>query len=474
MKIRFGTDGWRGVISRDFTFDNVRRVTTAIAAYLESEGAATRGLAVGHDRRFLSDRYAAEAVGVLTARGIPVRWSADYLPTPAISWAVKHQQLAGGIMITASHNPAEWNGVKFKEPFGGSSRGAVNEKIEGILHGATPPGEEIECLAVEEARRQGLVDELEVWESYREGVKRLVDFDVIRAARLTVALDPMHGCATPWLRRLLEEAGCRVVEIHSEWNPGFGGFAPEPIAAHLGELMALVARDGCALGLATDGDADRIGAVDERGRYFSPQRIFAVLLRYLREVKGLGGGVAKAVSATSVIDLLADRHRFDVVLTPIGFKNIGEVMLEREMLMGGEESGGIGISFHLPDRDALVNALLLAEIVGRTGKGLRAYLQEIFDEVGYFTYDRLDLRLDSTGIEGVRSRIEGIEPSDRLAGRPVAQVVKLDGTKFLRDDSSWLLIRPSGTEPVLRVYAEARSRDEVAALLEEGRRLAGL
>jgi phosphomannomutase len=175
-----------------------------------------------------------------------------------------------------------------------------------------------------------------------------------------------------------------------------------------------------------------------------------------------------------VIDLLADRHRFDVVLTPIGFKNIGEVMLEREMLMGGEESGGIGISFHLPDRDALVNALLLAEIVGRTGKGLRAYLQEIFDEVGYFTYDRLDLRLDSTGIEGVRSRIEGIEPSDRLAGRPVAQVVKLDGTKFLRDDSSWLLIRPSGTEPVLRVYAEARSRDEVAALLEEGRRLAGL
>jgi phosphomannomutase len=301
-----------------------------------------------------------------------------------------------------------------------------------------------------------------------------VDFGALRRAGLVVAVDCMHGSGTPWLRRLLEEAGCRVVELHAEANPGFRGVAPEPIEASLPELMETVKAQGCRLGLANDGDADRIGAVDERGRYFSPHRIFAAFLRYLRETKGLRGDVAKTVSATSMIDLLASRYGFDVALTPIGFKNIGEVMLERDILIGGEESGGIGISAHLPERDGLLNALLLAEIVAVTGLGLREYIQQVFDEVGYFTYDRIDLHLDAEAIQAVRRRTAALDGITSLAGRPVRECLTLDGTKFLRDDCSWLLIRPSGTEPVLRIYAEARSRPEVEELLTEGKRLAGV
>jgi phosphomannomutase len=251
---------------------------------------------------------------------------------------VKHQGLAGGIMITASHNPPEWNGIKFKEHFGGSSRSGTNARIEAILHGSTPSGDRIPCLDLAAAQKKGLAADLDAWEGYAEAVRGFIDFDAIRRANLKVAVDPMHGSGSPWLRMLLEEAGCRVMEVHGEPNPGFRGVPPEPIEASLPELMALVKDAGCRLGLATDGDADRIGAVDERGRYFSPHRIFAAFLRYLREGKGLTGDVAKTVSATSMIDLLAARYGFDVALTPIGFKNIGEVMLERPILVGGEES----------------------------------------------------------------------------------------------------------------------------------------
>lgn len=473
MKIRFGTDGWRGVMARDFTFANVRRVAAAIGAYLEGQGSAARGVAVCWDRRLLSDQFAAETAGVLAARGIPVRLARRPEPTPLLSWAVRHQGLAGGIGVTASHNPPEWNGLKFKEPFGGAARESVSREVEKRLE-QVPPGAEIPCLSLGDAGARGLVSDLDAWEGYRKALARLVDFEVLRRARPTVAVDAMHGCGAPGLRRLLEEAGCRVVELRGEWNPGFGGASPEPVEANLPGLVAAVRARGCSLGLANDGDADRIAAVDERGRYFSPQRILAVLLRYLREVKGLPGGVVKAVSATSLVDLLAARYGLDVTLTPIGFKHIGEAMLGRPVLIGGEESGGIGIPAHLPERDGLLNALLLAEIVARTGRGLRAYLQEIFDQVGYFTYDRLDLPLEPKAAEAVRERVAGLDDPASLSGTRVLQVLRLDGTRFLRDDSSWLLIRPSGTEPLLRIYAEARSKAEVRELIAEGRRMAGV
>jgi phosphomannomutase len=473
MKIRFGTDGWRGVMARDFTFDNVRQVTAAVAGYLEDQGTADRGVAVGFDRRLLSREFAAEAAGVLAARGIPVCLAAGPEPTPLLSWAVHHQGLAGGIAVTASHNPPEWNGLKFKEPFGGSAGAEACRAVEAHL-ADLPEGGRIPCLSATEARRRGLLEPLDAWQGYPEALGRLVDFDCLRSAGLRVAVDAMHGCGTPGLRTLLEEAGCRVIELRPEWNPGFGGASPEPVEANLIGLAETVRAQGCELGLANDGDGDRIGAVDERSRYFSPQRILAVLLRYLREIKGLGGDVIKAVSATSLVDLLAARYGLGVRVTPIGFKHIGEAMRSQTVLIGGEESGGIGIPAHLPERDGLLNALLLAEIVARTGKGLRAYAQEIFDQVGYFTYARLDLPLDPSRTESLRDRIAGLEDPGTLAGRPVREVLRLDGTRFLRDDASWLLVRPSGTEPLLRLYAEARSGPEVGELLAEGRRLAGV
>lgn len=468
MGIRFGTDGWRDVIARDFTFANVRRVTAAIAAFLEGEGTAGRGVAVAFDRRFLSGEFAAEVAGVFEARGVPVYLAPSHLPTPALSWSVRDRGLAGGVMVTASHNPPIWNGLKFKEPFGGSARNRVSARIEELLT-VQPPGEQIPCGLPGGRRTAGSTRPLDCWDSYRAGIWKLVDRDAIRGAGLRVAFDAMHGCGAPWLVRLLEEAGCEVVVLRGEANPGFGGAAPEPVETNLARLREVVLRERCALGVANDGDADRIGAVDERGRYFSPQRILAVLFRYLLEERRLTGAVARAVSATSMLDLLARRRGVQTVLTPIGFKHTGEAMLEREILIGGEESGGIGIGAHLPDRDGLLNALLLVEVVAKSGLGLRAYLQQIFEEVGYFTYERLDLQVDSGTPAG--ERLAGLE-MDTLLGRPVVGVERMDGTKFLRDDSSWLLIRASGTEPLLRIYAEARSREEVRALIDEGRRLA--
>lgn len=473
MTIRFGTDGWRGIVGRDFTFANLRRMVAAVAAYLEEQGTAGRGVAVGYDRRFLSEGFAAEAAGVLAARGIPVLLADSHLPTPALSWGVREQGLAGGIMVTASHNPYEWNGVKFKEPFGGSARPTTNRAIEALLDREFPDGETIPCLTAGEARRKQLLGEFEWWPGYAEGLRRFVDLEGIRGAGLAVGIDAMHGCCAPWLRRLLEEAGCRVLELHGGWNPAFGGRSPEPINENLQGLRALVVAEGLALGVASDGDADRIGAVDERGKFFSAQRILAVLLRYLREEKGLDGAVIGAVSATSLLTLLAAEYGLPTVLTPIGFKHTGEIMRERPVLLGGEESGGIGIGAHLPERDGLLNALLLTELVARTGKGLHAYLREIFDRVGHFTYRRLDLRLDPAGIARARGRIAALDPLEALAGRPVRETNTLDGTKFMRDDHSWLLLRPSGTEPLVRLYAEARSGAEVQELLAEGRRLLG-
>ncbi len=473
MTIRFGTDGWRGVVARDFTFANVRRVAAAVAAHLEAAGTAARGVAVGGDRRLQSGAFAAEVAGVLAARGIPVLLASAPLPTPALSWAVRARGLAAGVGITASHNPPDWNGVKLKEPFGGPAGAATCGRVEEEL-AALPPEGEIPCLELAEGRRRGLVTELDWWDGYRAALFSFIDVEALRRARLSVAVDAMHGAGSPWLRLALEEAGCRVVELRAETNPGFGGTAPEPVEANLRPLLNAVLGGGFHLGVANDGDADRIGAVDERGRYFSPQRILAVFLKYLREVRGRRGAVAVAVSGTAMLDLLAEGYGLPVVPIPIGFKHAAEVMLDREVILGGEESGGIGVGGHLPERDGILNALLLAEIVARTGKGLRAYLQEVFDRVGPFTYDRWDLRLGPEEIEAARQRVAALAPPTHLGGRAVARVVDLDGRKFIRDDASWLLVRPSGTEPLLRLYAEARTRLAVEELLAEGKRMAGL
>lgn len=469
--IRFGTDGWRGVMSRDFTFDNVRRVARALGLYLQEKGTARKGVAVGFDRRLLSDQYALEAMGVLCAQGIPVRLAEEYLPTPLLSWAVRRYGLAAGVMVTASHNPPEYNGIKIKEPYGGPSTSETNAGIEALLDGAVGQGGSIRVLSLREASASGLLSGLDPRDEYFEQLAGLVDFKRKGSGR-PVFLDAMHGCGAGWTDYGLKLVGLKPAVLRGEYNPGFGGQGPEPVEKKLSGLMDLVADRG-GVGLANDGDADRIAAVDERGAFFSPQRILAVIMKYLGEEKGLTGAVAKTVSATSMLDLLAEKYSLPVFETPIGFRHTGKLMNEQAVLIGGEESGAVGIGAHMPERDGVAAALLLAEISDVKG-GLREYLQTVFDEIGYFTYHREDLKLSGDEAASARSRVSSFEPPERLCGQGIRKVMTLDGLKILRNDYSWLLMRPSGTEPLFRLYAEARSKEEAMELLKEGRRIAGI
>jgi phosphomannomutase len=471
--IRFGTDGWRGLIAEDLTYANVRRVAAALAISLEGRGVAQKGVAVGYDRRFLSPQFAAEAAAVLADRGVPVRLAPAPLPTPVLSWAVTRGGHAAGLMVTASHNPPEWNGIKIKEAYGGPSTADTNAELEAILAGEASEGEAIARGDLAALRKRGLVTPLDVWDDYVAGLKRLIDFDAVGKAGFAV-YDAMHGTGAGWTDQLLRSSGLKVRALRTAYNPGFGGVSPEPTPDRLGKLHSEVVRLRARLGLANDGDADRIAAVDENGRFFSPQRILAVFAKYLSEVKGHKGDVAKTVSATSMLDLMAEKYGYKIIDTPIGFRHAGALMAQRPILIGGEESGAVGIGAHLPERDGVANALLLAEIVGRTGLGLRAYAQTIFDEIGYFTYARTDLRPNAEEMKLARARLAALTPPASLCGHRIVSVSTLDGLKFNLDDHSWLLVRASGTEPILRVYAEARSDTEVKALLAEGKRLAGL
>jgi alpha-D-glucose phosphate-specific phosphoglucomutase len=469
-EIRFGTDGWRGIISRDFTFENVRWVTQAVVDYLKEQGIADKGLVVGYDRRFLSKEYAEEVAGVAAANGVKVLLGDGYAPTPAISWAVKKREMAGGIMVTASHNPPAYNGLKFKEDFGGSALPETTAAVEDMLHARQASGEEPLFISYNEGVDKGLIETFDPLEDYIEKLKSFVDFDMIKGCGFRVAVDPMYGTGARWISRLLREAGLEVKEIRAEENPGFKGISPEPIDKNLQPLMSLVKEEGFDVGLATDGDADRIGAVDGRGEFFNSHRILTLLLRHMVEVRGLRGDIIKTVSGTRMIDKLAEKYNITCHETPIGFKHICKKMLEGDILLGGEESGGIGITSYLPERDGILIALLLVEIMAYNGKRLEAVLDDIFDEIGVFCYDRVDLQIEKTRMDTLRTRLNSFSPKE-LAGFKVTSENRMDGSKFILEDGSWLLIRPSGTEPVLRIYAEASTPEKVSALLEEGQRL---
>jgi alpha-D-glucose phosphate-specific phosphoglucomutase len=475
MKIKFGTEGWRGVISRDFTFDGVRRVAGALADFLHEENSAGKGVAIGYDRRFLSAEYAAECAGVLAARNIPVRLAEEYLPTPVLSFAVRDENLAAGLMITASHNPPEWNGIKIKGPQGGPASPELVSRVEKILGDSFGPEREVECLSLEEGRERGLVTALDPRKSYLEAVFRIIDFEAIKKARLRVAVDSMHGCGAGWTADILRDLGCEVTELNGSGDPLFGGIPPEPTEERVTALLTLMKSGVFHFGVANDGDADRLSAVDERGDYFSPQRIIAIFAKYLKTLRKMEGGAVKAVSATSMLDRLGERYGFTVLTTPVGFKHMSPYMSPGSgYFMAGEESGAIGVTSHLPERDGVFNSLLLAEIAAVTGLGPRGYLEEIFREIGPFDYGRLDLRFPREEMKGVHERVASIKAEGDLAGKRIASVDNLDGRKIFREDNSWLLIRVSGTEPLLRIYAEASDKGEVEKLIRAGKELAGI
>jgi phosphomannomutase len=469
MQIKFGTDGWRGVIARDFTFDNLSHVSQATMDYLHREGLAEKGLVVGYDRRFLSREFAVRVVEIAAGNGITTFLSDSCAPTPAVSWGVHERSAGAGVMITASHNPPQYNGFKIKESFGGSARPATTRLLEELVARNIATGREVRDMPLTDALANGMAVMIDLRTPYLRQLARYVDMELIRSAGIRVLADPMYGAGAGFIPGLLPGA----MEIHTDENPGFNGTPPEPTEEHLKELAELVRSGGYMVGLALDGDADRIGAVDETGEFFSSHRIFTVLLRHLFERKGLRGGVVKTVSTTRMVDLLCEKFGLPLFETPIGFKHICELMLEQDILMGGEESGGLGVKGHIPERDGILMGLLLLEAMAMTGKGLRRLLDETMDEIGRFYYRRIDLAIDTSAKETLVAELRK-DTIETIAGRPVTARNFRDGFKYIFADGSWLLIRPSGTEPVLRLYSEASDPALVEELLGAGRRMAGL
>ncbi len=463
QEIKFGTDGWRGIIADDFTFENVRRVAGAIASYVLKNEDAQRGVIVGYDTRFASPRAARLVGEVLAQAGIPVKLADDYTPTPAVSYAVKHQGAAGGVMVTSSHNPWNWNGVKFKGNFGGSATPAIMKKIEAELAaGAAPKG------------NKAAIEEVDLKKAYVAAVCAFADMDLIAKTKFKFAVDAMYGSGRGVLPGIFADRGVKHVAIRQELNPLFPGINPEPIRPHTAMLEETVVREKCDAGLATDGDADRIGAVAEDGSFVDSHKIFCVLLRWLLERKKWPGEVVRAFNTTRMIDRIAAKHGRKLHETCIGFKYVADLMMEREILMGGEESGGIGYSRFLPERDGVLNSLLLANVMAEEGKPLGQLVADLQREFGPHYYGRSDLHIPEDVKQAAIQRARA-DATQTLGRYRVLKKEHMDGVKFFLDAptngngaEAWVLFRASGTEPLLRLYTEAASPDLVSELLATG------
>jgi len=484
MTIHFGTDGWRAVISDTFTFTNLRLVTQAIADAVASESwlngtvnpstVELHKMVVGFDTRFLSDRYAFETARVLAANGFTVLLSQADAPTPAISYAVRSTNAVGGIMITASHNAPRYNGVKLKAAFGGSASPEQCRRVEIYLNDNEERGRGPNLMDLEQARELKLIQRFNPITAYHEHLRKLIDFDLIADNPQRIVVDSMYGSGRGVIRSILQGSGCEVYEVRGEMNPGFGGVHPEPISRYLGALAGAIAMGSGNFGLATDGDADRIGAMDERGNFVDPHKIMALVLRYLVEKRGWNGSVVRTVSTTRMIDRLANHYGLTVHETPVGFNHIADWMLKENVLIGGEESGGISFQGHIPEGDGILMGLIIVEMVAASGGTLTDLVDDLLKEVGPAFYARKDMRLRyPVAKEKMNAFLCQNAPSS-IGGEPVIAVSMLDGVKYIMADDSWLLIRPSGTEPVLRVYAEGRTPEMVKELLAHGEQISAI
>src|SRR5215468_998534 len=461
-EIKFGTDGWRGVIAEDYTFANVRRVAGAIAAYvLEAENPA-HGVVIAYDTRFSSRRFAEACAETIAAAGIPVKLANDYTPTPALSYAVKNLGAAGGVMITSSHNPWNWNGVKFKATYGGSATPAIIAKIEdNVRAGVMPKG------------RPAKIEEVDFKPAYVQAITRFADLDKIAKAGFKFAIDCMFGAGRNVLSDIFAARGIHHVQIRSEVNPLFPGINPEPIEPHVRMLQETVVMEKCHAGFVTDGDADRIGAATEDGSFVDSHKVYSVLLEWLLTRKDWPGDVVRAFNTTRMLDRIAARHGRKLIECGIGFKYICDLMLEREILIGGEESGGIGIQRHLPERDGLLNCLLLANVMADEGKSLGQLVADLQKEYGPHYYARRDLTVPNEVKESAIARAAD-SSTTKLGPYRILRKENLDGIKFFLDTpihdhgaEAWLLLRSSGTEPLMRIYTEASSPALVQELLKE-------
>jgi alpha-D-glucose phosphate-specific phosphoglucomutase len=460
--VKFGTDGWRGVIADDFTYANVQVAASAIANYVLEHEDAKAGVCIGWDTRFGSRSFAVVVANVLASAGIPVQLADGITPTPALSYAVRERKMAGGVMITSSHNPAEWNGVKYKATYGGSGKPSIMTSIESYLLKPVP-----------QAKKAAKIEEVDFMPDYIAALEKFVDLKAIKASGYKFLLDVMYGAGRGVVAGIFSRAGIPFVEIRNEINPAFPGINPEPILPHIKAAQQAIVAEKCDAGLITDGDADRIGAVDEHGNVVDAHRIFSTLTWWLLERKKWPGEVTRAFNTTKMIDRIAAKYGRKLNEHGIGFKYVVDFMLEKEILIGGEESGGVGISKHLPERDGMLNSLLLANVMADEKKTLGELVAMLQAEFGVHDYGRVDMHIaediKQSAIERARAGV------DNVAGMKVLRTETLDGIKYFLENPScagkpnaaetWLLLRASGTEPLLRVYCESCSKESVEEVL---------
>ncbi|HVT05565.1 MAG TPA: phosphoglucomutase/phosphomannomutase family protein [Thermoanaerobaculia bacterium] len=461
--IRFGTSGWRGVIGEDFTFDRVRVACQGVVNFLKKHGPTERGVLVGYDTRFLSEKFAAEAAKILAFNGIRAYLCSRDLPTPTVSFETVRRGCAGAINFTASHNPPEYNGLKFSTGNGAPALPEITKGIEREIHALQ---EKLERIDVYE--KPELIETIDPKERYLADLRSKIDVAAIRKSGMRIAVDSLYGTARDYLDYFLLETGIEIKIIHNYRDPYFGGYSPECNPKNLGELRRIVSTEKFDLGLGTDGDADRFGIIDERDRFVSPNLIIALLALYLKRHRQIPGGLARSVGTTHLVDAIARKLDVPLYETPVGFKYIGELILEDKIALGGEESAGLSIYQHLPEKDGILACLLVAEMVAQTGKRITELTEELFAEFGPYYSKRVDVKLTPQVKEALERKLK--DPPDELAGLKVKQVVTIDGVKLIFDNQRWILYRLSGTEPVARMYAEACSPKDLKSLISAGRK----
>ncbi len=464
MPFKFGTDGWRGIIAQDFTFDNVRICAQAVADYLKEAGLAKRGLVIGYDTRFASEDFAAAAAEVATGNEIKVFLTPKATPTPVTSFGIVAQQAGGGVVITASHNPAIWNGFKLKTPSGASASPEITAKIEESIARLQSSGK-INKMSLARAEKQGLLEYPDLDKAYYHQLNSLVNLHELRQSRLKIAVDSMFGAGTGYFTHLLAEGVIEIAEMNNQRNPLFPGMQqPEPIAPNLAELSATVKKKKASVGLATDGDADRLGIIDENGNFISTLHTFALLCLYLLETRSERGAIVKTITMTSMIYRLGEIFKVPVYETKVGFKYVAPIMTQEKALAGGEESGGYGFRGHIPERDGILAGLYFLDLMAKSGKSPAQLIDYLHSKVGPHYYQRIDVKFSESRRQTITKRVREFSP-DSIDGIKIVSKYTEDGFRFVLHDHSWLLIRFSNTEPLLRLYAESNSTERVARLL---------
>lgn len=467
-KIKFGTSGWRGVIADDFTFARVRVVVQAIADHLIAQGLKDKGVVVGYDTRFLSERFAAEAVKVFAANGIRSFLSNRDVPTPAVAFEIIRRKAAGGINFTASHNPPEYNGLKFSPAWGGPALPETTKDIETRAN-ALLDKNSINAMPLAEAKQKGLVEDADLRKIYLDDLRKKIDLEAIKKAKLKVAVDLLYGTGRDYLDTVLKDAGCAVTVIHGHRDTLFGGRSPEPSEENLFELSSVMKKGKFDIGLAVDGDADRFGVMDTDGTYINPNQVLALVLDYLCRSRGWKGGAARSIATSHLVDAVAKKHGIEVYETGVGFKYIGDLLVQGKIIFGGEESAGMTIKDHVPEKDGIIACMLVAEMVSQEKRPIKELLKRLYKDVGTILNDRVNIRLTDVNQKLVAEKLA--QPLTELGGlRVKGKKATADGTKYMLEDDSWVLMRASGTEPVVRIYVEAESEAKIQNLIESGKK----